>query len=89
MNELIGEEQVNTDWLDEKVQAIKGHEFLYNFICFITFRRKKRMRYKDLFLIYYGIHKGNIGEEKAKKKAFKTIIKIYEDNNGKKPEFTN
>ena len=79
------EENLNLDWMNEKVQCIKEHNFLYNFMCFITFRMRKKMNYRELFLIYYGIHRKNLGEKKAKQKALDTVVKIYKQNNGKIP----
>lgn len=80
------EENLNLEWMDEKVQNIKGHNFLYNFMCFITFRLMRKMKYKELFLVYYGIHRKSLGEKKAKQKALDTILKIYKQNNGKMPD---
>lgn len=72
-------------WMKERVNDIKGHSFLYKFMCFFSFRLKKKLTYEELFLIYYGINKKSMGEYKSKEKALDTIIKIYMDNNGKKP----
>lgn len=77
---------INVDWLDEKVTKIDGHKFLYNFICFFTFRMRRKIRYKDLFLVYYGVHRKNLGEENAKKKALNSVLKVYKENNNKLPD---
>ena len=79
---------MNTDleWMHEKVTTIKNHEFLYKFMCFFTFRARRKMTYSELFLIFYGLHKRKIGDRKAKELSLNTIIKIYTENNGKKPE---
>lgn len=77
---------IDLTWMEDKVQEIKNHKFLYKFMCFITFRRKRKLNYKELYLIYYGIHRKKIGEQQAKKKSFDTILKIYKENNGKMPD---
>lgn len=79
---------MNTDleWMLEKVPEIKGHSFFYKLVCFCTFRSKRKMNYKDLFVLFYGLHRRKLGERKAKEKALNTILKIYKENNGKLPE---
>jgi len=74
------------NWMFETIETIKGHEFFYKLLCFLTFRAKRKMKYSDLFLIYYGIHKRKFGDKKAKERAFDSIVKIYTENNGKKPD---
>ena len=81
----MNDNELDLEWMNEKVQSIKGHKFLYNFFCFVTFRMRRKLKYKELFLIYYGIHRKKLGEIDSKKKAIETVIKIYEENNGKKP----
>ena len=76
---------LNLKWLDEKVIKINGHNFFYRFVCFFLFRLRRKITYRDLFLLYYGIHRNKIGEDNAKKKALQTILKIYKENNGKYP----
>lgn len=84
MNELI-ENQLNLQWLNEKVTKIDRHNFFYNFVCFFLFRFRRKLTYKELYLIYYGIHRNKIGEKNAKKKSLQTILKIYKENNGNYP----
>lgn len=76
---------INQDfsWMNEKAPTIKGHEFFYKVICFFTFRARRKLKYSDLYLIYYGIHKRKMGDKKAKVKAFNTVLKIYKENNRK------
>ncbi len=74
------------EWMLEKVPEIKGHSFFYKLVCFCTFRQRRKMNYKDLFVLFYGLHRRKLGERKAKEKALNTILKIYKENNGKLPE---
>ena len=81
---MIEEYLNDLEWFNEYVEHINGHKFLYFIFRLFTFKRK--LKYKELFLIYYGIHRNNIGERDAKIKALKTILKIYKENNGKYPD---
>jgi len=44
------------------------------------------MTYKELFLLYYGLHRQTLGEVNSKKKALQTVLKIYKENNGDYPK---
>ncbi len=76
----------NLKWMEEKVTKINGHKFFYHFVCFCLFRLRRKITYKDLFILYYGIHRSKMGEDNAKKKALQTILKIYKENNGNYPD---
>lgn len=79
MNDLgIG---INLSWLDEKVEAIEKHKVLYFFIRLFLFRLRRKLKYKELYLIFYGIEKGKNREEIAKKIALNRTLKVYMDNN--------
>ena len=78
-------QNINLDWMNEKVVKIKSHNFFYKFVCFFLFRIRRKITYKDLFILFYGLHRKKLGEEKSKKKALQTILKIYNENNGKYP----
>lgn len=72
------------EWFDEKIEYIEGDRFLYKLICFFLGGPKKRLSYKELYIILYNINKGKLGIETAKKKSMNKILKIYayfHDNN--------
>lgn len=72
------------DWFDEKIEYIEGDKFLYKLVCFCLKGPKKRLSYKELYLLLFGLNKRNLGEKKAKIKAMNKIIEIYKthhDNN--------
>lgn len=71
-------------WMNEDVEEIKSIPGVYKVACIIL--GKKKMTYKDLYLIAYGVNKNKLGEEKAKREALNDVIKIYEENNGHLPE---
>lgn len=75
----------NLLWMNEKIPQIKGHSFFYGFLCFFLFRLRRKLTYKELFLLFYGLHRKTLGEENSKKKALKSVLKIYKENNGNYP----
>lgn len=78
---------INLEWLNEKIHEIKNHKFLYFFMRLCLFKLIRKLTYKDLYLIFYGIEKKKIGEKIAKKKALSRVLKVYMDNNdGKLPK---
>lgn len=76
----------NTEWMNEKVGKINGHRFFYFFVRFFMLKLRRKMTYKELFLLYYGIHRKSLGDGDAKRKALQTILKIYKENNGNYPD---
>jgi len=76
----------NVEWMDEKVTKIKGHNFFYKVVCFFLGRWWKKLTYKDLFLLYYGVNRKSMGEHNSRKKALQSILKIYKQNNGDYPQ---
>lgn len=71
------------EWTGEKVEKLPSGNGVYKLACLIL--GKKRMTYRELYLIAYGVKKKELGEEKAKELAVKDIIRIYEYNNGHLP----
>lgn len=72
---------INLSWLDEKVEKIQNHRFLYFFIRLVLCKIRRKLKYKELYLIFYGIEKAKLGEEMAKKVALNRTLKVYMDNN--------
>lgn len=76
------------EWFEEKIEYIEGDKFLYKLVCFCLKGPKKRLSYKELYLLLYGINKHKLGEEKAKKKAMERILEIYKSHhNNNEPNF--
>jgi CRISPR/Cas system CSM-associated protein Csm2 small subunit len=71
------------EWTNEKLEKVPYKNWLYRLFCLATFR--KRMSYKEMYLILSEINRKIDGEEKAKKRAFERIIEFYEYNNGNRP----
>lgn len=68
------------EWFDEKIEYIKGDRFLYKLVCFCLKGPKKRLSYKELYLLLYGLNKHKIGHKNAKIKAVERIIEIYKSH---------
>jgi hypothetical protein len=76
------------EWFDEKIEYIEGDKFLYKLVCFCLKGPKKRLSYKELYLLLYGLNKRKLGEENAKKKTMERILKIYKSHhNNNEPNF--
>lgn len=71
-------------WTKEIVEKVPSMNWAYKFACFMI--GKKRMTYQELFMLFYGTYKKQMGEKKAKEFALERIILAYEYNNNKLPE---
>lgn len=72
------------EWFEEKIEYIEGDKFLYKFVCFCLKGPKKRLSYKELYLLLYGLNRRHLGEKNAKTRAIERIVEIYKfhhDNN--------
>lgn len=75
---------IDLEWLDEEVDLGKSVNGLYKLACFLL--RKKKLTYKDFYLISIGLNKHKYGGEKARERALQTILKAYKKNHyGKLP----
>lgn len=66
-------------WMNGKIPYLKKGNWLYRFCCFFLGKRKKKLTYKELYLILYGLNRKTIGEDKAKKQSLDRILQIYKD----------
>ena len=72
-------------WADEPLKKIPKNNFMYFLFCLITFRPKKKMTYKEMFLVISEVNRKTLGKKKADELAFQRIIDFYEYNNGYRP----
>jgi len=73
-------------WMDEKIDHIKGQKFFYFMTRLVTFTLRKKLSYKEMFLIYYSMYMAKFGDSESKRLALKRVTEIYkENNNGKEP----
>lgn len=74
--EDLGKEMYELSWMDNKVESVPVKNNLYKFICFISFRKKRKFTFKELFLIIRNLNK-NLGEVGSFNVAFYKILKMY------------
>lgn len=73
----------NLSWLNEDVLQFKNGSKIYNFICFFL---RRKLKYKELYLILYTLNEKKLGKELSKKKTLQKVLEIYKENNNKLPE---
>lgn len=73
-------------WTEEPLKKLPKNNFMYFLFCLLTFRPRKKMTYKEMFLIISEVNRKTLGQEKANKLAFQRIMDFYEYNNGHKPK---
>ena len=74
-------------WMEETVETVPTNKFFYKLLCFFLGRRKKKLTYKDLYIIYthiYDFKKYDLHE--VKRKSMEVLLEIYKENNGKYPD---
>ena len=72
-------------WADEPLKKLPRNNLMYFLFCLLTFRHRKKMTYKEMFLIISEVNRKTLGKDKADKLAFQRIIDFYEYNNGYRP----
>lgn len=78
----------NFDWTNERLEKLPKNNFVYFLLCLFTFRPKKKMTYKEMYLIISEVNRKTLGQEKANKLAFQRIMDFYEYNHGNRPGYT-
>lgn len=64
-------------WLNEKIPFLKKSNWLYKFVCVCMGKSNKKLSYKEMYLLLYGLNRSKVGEKKAKEKAMYKILDIY------------
>ena len=77
------------EWFDEKIPYLKNGNWLYKAICLFLFVPRKKLSYKELYLILLNLNEKALGEKEAKKAALIKILDIYKDLHGKLPDGVN
>lgn len=65
------------DWFEERVPNVGKHNWIYNIVCFLLFSRRKKLSYKQIYLLIYELNKKNLGEKEAKELALIRVLDIY------------
>lgn len=68
---------MNLDWLNEKIPYLYKSNWIYKIICFLLFRPKKKLSYKEYIMILYGINRHKLGDAEAKEKAIIKALDVY------------
>mgnify|MGYP003468652169 FL=1 len=50
------------------------------------FRWRRKLTYKDLFLLLYGVNRNKVGDKQAKEISLYKVVEIYQANNNKLPK---
>ena len=75
------------EWFNEPVEHFGKRQWMYNIVCRILRGRNRRLSYKELYLLLYGLNKNALGEEESKKRAMAKIIETYKrEHNNNPPE---
>lgn len=72
-------------WADEPLKKLPKNNFMYFLFCLFTFRLRKKMTYKEMYLIMSEINRKTLGKKKSDELAFRRIMDFYEFNNGHRP----
>ena len=78
--------KVNYDlsWMEEKLETVPVKQKLYKFICFISFRRKRKFTFKEMFVMMRNLNK-KFGERESSEIAMYKTLELYNYQNGKYP----
>ena len=75
----------NLEWTNERLLKLPRNNFIYFLFCLFTLRPRKKMTYKEMYLLISEINRKTLGQENSNKLAFKRIMDFYEYNNGNRP----
>lgn len=72
------------DWMEESVERIEKNNGFYRFLCFFL---RRKMKYKELYMLLTTVNRKSMGDDKAKQWAFQKVLKTYKFlNNNKLPQ---
>lgn len=76
----------NIKWMDEKINSLPKNNGIYKFVC--LFLGKKKLSYKEMYLLLFNINKSKMDETKCKEIVMNELINIYYFNNKKLPNLS-
>lgn len=76
---MFSDSHIDMSWMDRRVDSVPSNNWLYRLSC--VFLLRKRLTYKELYLILVRLNEKRLGEEKSKERCFNEILKIYKHNN--------
>ncbi len=73
------------EWTNEQLPKLPRNNFMYFLFCLVTLRPKRKMTYREMYLLIAEVNRKTLGEQRAKELAFQRIIDFYEYNHGYRP----
>lgn len=74
------------EWFNEEVKDVPKKKWVYKLLCFFA---RRKLTYKELYLIFIEINGGNKAEDSAKpikQKCLNELLNVYRYNENKIPE---
>lgn len=73
-------------WMEETVTDVPYNKRLYRFMCFFLGKRKKKLKYREVYMILWALNRKDKDDIECKKKALEKVIELYQYLNNKLPE---
>jgi hypothetical protein len=71
-------------WMNEQIPRLISGNWMYKLMCWFLF--KKKLTYKEYYVLVYSLHRGKLGEKVAKENAMKHTVRLYKfHHNNKMP----
>lgn len=67
----------NLEWMNEPVERLEKSNKFYRFICFLL---RRKMTYKELYMLLSALNRKSMGDENAKIWAINHITRTYKYN---------
>lgn len=77
--------EFDLSWMEKTIEKMPVKNWLYKFMCFISFRRKRKFTFKEMFLIMRNLN-SKYGEHKSFEIAMYRTLKIYKFQYNNYPE---
>jgi len=78
---------MDLNWMNERLPSLERGSWIYNAVCFLIGRRKKKLTYKEYMMVLYGLNRDALGEHKARERAINKVLELYKyHHNGELPE---
>jgi len=78
---------MNFDWMNETLPNLERGNWMYDLICFLMGRRKKKLTYKEYMMLLYGLNRKKLGDKESEDKAIIRALELYKyHHNGSLPE---
>lgn len=74
---VISDCVMNLAWMDEKIPRLWRGNWMYNIVCFLLFKRKTKLSYREYMMLLYGINKRKLGEDKARQLSITQALEVY------------